>query len=1058
MNSWAAVAKAGVSAKEDKAPSQPQHPARQAQQQRQHEQRDRHAVEPRNELPDNNGTTVAILVGPARQDEPPKTVPADSAQECTTITLQRLSFDPWQRPNSNHNSSKQRIISTVQLFHFERLDPDTDLRVCRPSTPDFSNFDTSAQASDPNGPSLGKSQTPNDPPGWAGLWQHDGSANVDANTEVLSLLDSAFDKGRQPDVIGSSQSLKALFSMPYTDRPVSVFIHRVGRALLVESGEEDPGREATHLLVVGSKLLVFQDPETEAGNLSVRLHEASEQLSGSECLDFYLENRLAGVQRFALCLHSQGRVRDWRLYATEDIPRLEGHHAPFEDNRKLACSFSPQILEQRAAQLLAFLRERLVDGRTYWLFKGANSNQVHLCQPASSNWMYSMAMLSYRMALSYAQKRRKLDVRPPEQASSQATHAVDPPFSGKNASKRNKELGKAARRGGGGAYKNRRAHGNGGDGDGSDAKDTEKHAQYLFFLRRERELLSKSIEILEEISTAGGPSRDLLQASLHEKVAQTFLDQVPWAQERARERAWKQTSPPSEDAEGGVVALVGTAVQHWHKAAARLAACPDTEALPSEGMKQSMRDLQARLQATVFGCYMLTARAHASVGKNREAIRTITQGLSGKGTFDRWFPDWVSTHKPVDVVRGYSFLGDTLMGLCKRALRSSNRGPGPQSSVKWLEYSETVRGEVLACVALRGQSQASNGAFNKGRDHGKDKDEDEVENEDEDNDMSKPALSPGEHSENTCAAELLVRGALQVYLAAHTEAKRSADQALLRETDWKLGNACNELGKLLLAVHALEAAKVALEAGVERFAQSDARANAIALLLNLNHLYRGLGLASAQATQKGKSTSSSTSSSASSGQAQTSQQSSVQEQAPASQLREGADRLRDQEAFIQKGTDYLEQARRLAGAAGNPAVELELAMNEMIRGVWLRGHCSGDLETLDPLARRFTIYCTQEAITHLRAALSRYEPLQATQAVAVEKAAAVHYHLGAHFAWIAKQHTDASLAALTTTNRRLTRELAVRHFRQALAGLPQGASQDQCRSELAALQQAARGA
>mmetsp|Transcript_18015 Transcript_18015/g.35457 ORF Transcript_18015/g.35457 Transcript_18015/m.35457 type:complete len:1361 (-) Transcript_18015:307-4389(-) len=1180
---------------------------------------------------------------------------APNSTIAAAVSLQKLSFDPWVRQANN----EQRVLSTVQLFHFERLDLDTDLRVRRYSSSESSNNWATAGL-------------PQDPPAWAGLWQHDGSANVDANAEVLSLLDSAFDKGRVPDVIGSSQSLKALFSMPYTDQPVSVFIHRVGRAILVESGEEMSTREAAQLrpsstslqflvhedtehspmprddrdsprnqrplthrekmeallherllevqsishedqsehanlhaegldgtasvsapqpnkkqpvhapnvkndekassmlhpsssppgtsscstssmstmkkqeqeqpgnnvapplpplespmpesgsgtqegdpsrssssgnnsssshssawnafrrtlswkfdnveVVVGSKLMVFQDPESESGNLSVRLHDASERLSGNECLDFYLENRLAGVQQFALCLHTHGRVRDWRLYPTEDIPRLEGHHVLFEDNRKLACAFSPQVLEHRAAQLLAFLRERLVDGHTYWLFKNANSSQVHLCQPASSNWMYSMAMLSCRMALSYAQKRRKLNVTPPSlfatkrpsqpspatnigskagQAASTGTQRNSANSHNKNSSSNNntnssacgsnnktpsKPKAQRKRRGAGNASFNSGAssatapsYGGVADSSNSTAgdrstssrdnaseensnatNDEASHARYLFLLQRERELLIKSIEVLEEISTAGGPSRDILQASLHDKVAHTYLDEVPFAQQSARERAWRRDSSQASDhsPDRGVVHIIRAAVQHWHKAAAHLAAYPDTESLPNESMKQSMKDLCAKLQETVFGCYLVAARAHLSLGKSEEAIRTLAQGLSGKDTFDRWFPNWVSTHTSADIVQGFSFLGDILMDLSKRALRSSNRGPGPRSTIQWVEYSNNLRNDVLACVRLRDRARSALEATPA-----------QV--------FSAPALHTEEHSLNICAAELLVRAAVLVYMAAHAESE--GDSVLLQETDWKLGNTCNELGKLLLQVQAWEAAKDAFEAGVERFAQSNARGNAIALLLNLNHLFRSLGLAQAQKPEEGSLSS------------RFSEGSATLEDV---QVHRCADRLKEQESFIQKGTEYLQQARQLA--AGNAAIELELAMNDMIRGVWARKYCLGNIDALGLLGRRFAVHCAQESVMRLRNALSRYENLQQTHPVAYEKAAAVHYHLGAQFAWVAGQSTDASLAALGATNRRLTRELAIRHYRLALAGLPKGSAHEQCRVELSSLQESVR--
>lgn len=103
-------------------------------------------------------------------------------------------------------------------------------------------------------------------------------------------------------------------------------------------------------LLVGSNLLLCEDESINETEFSVRLHDAEQALSSSQCLEYYLDNRLAGVDTLALCLHSGGLVAEYRLIKTDDIPLLAEQQSCATDGFHKKRSFSQ--VEEKAAKLL----------------------------------------------------------------------------------------------------------------------------------------------------------------------------------------------------------------------------------------------------------------------------------------------------------------------------------------------------------------------------------------------------------------------------------------------------------------------------------------------------------------------------------------------------------------------------------------------------------------------------------------------------------------------------------------------------------------------------------
>ncbi|KAF1332858.1 hypothetical protein FI667_g3318, partial [Globisporangium splendens] len=184
-----------------------------------------------------------------------------------------------------------------------------------------------------------------------------------------------------------------------------------------------------------------------------------QDLSLITVLDYYLDNVIANIPELAICMHSKGLVRGYKLVETRQIPYMSGTGRPL---------FDIQDVSMNASMLLKFLQENCSrPNGTYWLYRkeGENSLRLYdvnvLSQGKQLKWKYMMAMLCYRFASRASRLMYSL---------------------------------------------------------ASDAPRLQHQLQ-----QRQRELLSTCMKLLTEISQAGGSAHSSICSSVSEQLADTYL-------------------------------------------------------------------------------------------------------------------------------------------------------------------------------------------------------------------------------------------------------------------------------------------------------------------------------------------------------------------------------------------------------------------------------------------------------------------------------------------------------------------------------------------------------
>ena len=136
-------------------------------------------------------------------------------------------------------------------------------------------------------------------------------------------------------------------------------------------------------------------------------------------LDAYLDNIMANVPQLALILREHGYVQNIKLMRTEDIPSLMMHPSTletFDMNTESSSAtaaihppppevFSPDIVEMNAAMLLQFLKSNCTsENSTFLVHRAAGETNIQLFDISSISkmrhrkWTWWLALCGYRFA------------------------------------------------------------------------------------------------------------------------------------------------------------------------------------------------------------------------------------------------------------------------------------------------------------------------------------------------------------------------------------------------------------------------------------------------------------------------------------------------------------------------------------------------------------------------------------------------------------------------------------------------------------------------------------
>lgn len=125
-------------------------------------------------------------------------------------------------------------------------------------------------------------------------------------------------------------------------------------------------------MLLASNHMIWSSEEFPA--LSLRLHDAEQELGSMNCLDYWIQNTMESVDASVLCYHRDGLMQGYEIVKTEELPT-------YQRGRRLAdrLRFCPEAVLTHAHSVLRFLQmncER--DGGTYLLSRDEDTNMLEL--------------------------------------------------------------------------------------------------------------------------------------------------------------------------------------------------------------------------------------------------------------------------------------------------------------------------------------------------------------------------------------------------------------------------------------------------------------------------------------------------------------------------------------------------------------------------------------------------------------------------------------------------------------------------------------------------------
>ncbi|KAF6148000.1 hypothetical protein GIB67_024175 [Kingdonia uniflora] len=161
------------------------------------------------------------------------------------------------------------------------------------------------------------------------------------------------------DVVGPADILKQIFKMRYSKARISITVHRIGQALVLNTGG---GCHLEWYLTDVAILNVFQIGNGVLEMPSYFRHpDKSKLVTPLTWLEAWLDNIMASVPELAICYHQNGVVKGYELLKTDDIFLLKGIS---EDGTP---AFHPQVVQENGLSVLRFLQDNCKqDPGAYW--------------------------------------------------------------------------------------------------------------------------------------------------------------------------------------------------------------------------------------------------------------------------------------------------------------------------------------------------------------------------------------------------------------------------------------------------------------------------------------------------------------------------------------------------------------------------------------------------------------------------------------------------------------------------------------------------------------------